>query len=147
MASGGLVAPERGRLAMPRPGPIERLRKICLALPDATEKEAWGEPTFRVRGKMFVMYANNHHNDGRVAAWCKAPLGFQSMMVADAPKRFFVPPYVGGNGWVGLRLDLDVDWKEVASVVEQAYRTALEKPGRAARSRKPRAARGSRQSF
>ncbi len=141
MASSSLVAPERGRLAMPRPDPLDRLRKICLALPDATEKEAWGEPTFRVRGRMFAMYANNHHDDGRIAVWCKAPLGYQSMMIGVAPKRFFVPPYVGVNGWVGVRLDLEVDWKEVAGVVEQGYRMALEKPARATRSRKSRAAR------
>jgi hypothetical protein len=115
---------------------------MCLALPDVAEKDAWGEPTFRVRGRMFAMYANNHHNDGRIAVWCKAPLGFQSMMVEQAPERFFVPPYVGVNGWVGVRLDLDVDWKEVASVVEQAHRMAAEKPpARAARSRKSKAAR------
>jgi hypothetical protein len=142
MVSGGLVAPERGRVAMPRPGPIDKLRKICLALPDATEKAAWGEPTFRVRGKMFAMFANNHHNDGRIAVWCKAPLGFQNMMVAEAPARFFVPPYVGVNGWVGVRLDLDVDWKEVGSVVEQAYRMASAKPARSTRSRKSGSARG-----
>ncbi|HZC45477.1 MAG TPA: MmcQ/YjbR family DNA-binding protein [Candidatus Acidoferrum sp.] len=126
---------------MPRSNPIDRLRKICLALPDATEKEAWGEPTFRVRGKMFAMFDNNHHDAGRIAVWCKAPLGFQSMMVAEAPKRFFVPPYVGVNGWVGVRLDLDVDWKEVAGVVEQAYRMASEKPAARSRSKTSKAAR------
>ncbi|WP_423956169.1 MmcQ/YjbR family DNA-binding protein [Candidatus Binatus sp.] len=135
----------RTRVAMPRPSPIDRLRKICLALPDATEKQAWGEPTFRVRGRMFAMYANNHHGDGRIAVWCKAPLGFQSMIVGVAPKRFFVPPYVGVNGWVGVRLDLEVDWKEVASVVEQGYQMAAEKPPpRATRSKKSRAAPGVR---
>jgi hypothetical protein len=126
---------------MPRSSPIDRLRKICLALRDATEKEAWGEPTFRVCGRMFAMYTNNHHNDGRVAVWCKAPLGFQSMMVGVAPKRFFVPPYVGVNGWVGVRLDVEVDWKEVASVVEQGYRMAAEKPPTRSRSKKSRVAR------
>ena len=126
---------------MPRPAPIERLRKICLALPDATEKEAWGEPTFRVRDKMFAMYDNNHHNAGRIAVWCKAPLGYQSMMIEQAPERFFVPPYVGVNGWVGVRLDVDVDWKEVAGVVNQAYRMASEKPARTPRPRKVRPAR------
>jgi hypothetical protein len=144
MVSDGVLAPERRRIAMPRPNPIEKLRKICLALPDATEKEAWGEPTWRVGGKMFAMYDNNHHDAGRIAVWCKAPIGFQSMMVEQAPRRFFVPPYVGVNGWVGVRLDLDVDWKEVASVVNQAYRTASEKPSRVARtmsSSKPKAAR------
>ena len=144
MASDGVVTPERRCLAMPRPGPVEKLRKICLALPDAVEKEAWGEPTWRVGGKMFAMYDNNHHDAGRIAVWCKAPLGFLSMMVEQAPRRFFVPPYVGANGWVGVRLDVDVDWKEVAGVVNQAYRMALEKPSRTSRitgSRKPKAAR------
>jgi hypothetical protein len=126
--------------------PIDKLREICLALPDATEKEAWGEPTFRVRGRMFAMYANNHHDDGRIAVWCKAPLGYQSMMAGVAPKRFFVPPYVGVNGWVGVRLDLDVDWKEVAGVVEQAWRMASEKPARSARSKKRAAPAGSSKS-
>ena len=129
---------------MPRSNPIDKLRKICLALPDATEKEAWGEPTWRVGGKMFAMFDNNHHDAGRIAVWCKAPIGFQSMMVERAPHRFFVPPYVGVNGWVGVRLDLDVDWNEIASVVNQAYRMASEKPSRTSRtirSRKPRAAR------
>ena len=141
MVSGGLVTPERGRIAMPRSAPIEKLRKICLALPEVVEKEAWGEPTFRVRGRMFAMYDNNHHDAGRIAVWCKAPLGFQSMMVAEAPERFFVPPYVGVNGWVGARLDLDVDWKEIAGVVQQAYRTAVEKPPVRSRAKKSSAAR------
>ena len=142
MASGGFFTSERDRLAMPRTSPIDKLRKLCLALPGATEKEAWGTPTFRVQGKMFAMFVNNHHNDGRIAVWCKAPLGFQSMMVAEAPTRFFVPPYVGVNGWAGMRLDLEVDWKEVASVIGQAYQTATEKPrARATRSKSSKAAR------
>jgi hypothetical protein len=122
---------------MPRVDPINRLRKIVLALPNVIEKEAWGGPTFRAPGGMFVMYANNHHNDGRIAIWCKAPLGYQGSMVEIAPERFFVPPYVGANGWVGLRLDHDVDWAEVASVVEQAYKMCAEKskPRRAVRPR------------
>jgi hypothetical protein len=141
MASSGLVTSERGRIAMPRSAPIGKLRKICLALPDVVEKEAWGEPTFRVRGRMFAMYDNNHHDAGRIAVWCKAPLGFQSMMVAEAPERFFVPPYVGANGWVGVRLDLDVDWKEIAGVVQQAHRVAVEKPPVRSRAKKSSAAR------
>ena len=141
MVSGGLVAPERGRIAMPRSAPIDKLRKICLALPDVVEKEAWGEPTFRVRGRMFAMYDNNHHDAGRIAVWCKAPLGFQSMMVAEAPERFFVPPYVGVNGWVGVRLDLDVDWKEIAGVVQQGYRMAADKPPVRSRAKKSSAVR------
>jgi hypothetical protein len=113
------------------------LRKIVLALPTVIEKEAWGEPTFRAPGGMFVMYTNNHHNDGRIAIWCKAPLGYQATMVSVAPERFFVPPYMGVSGWVGLRLDLDVDWDEVKSVVGQAYEMSREKtkPRRIARPR------------
>ncbi len=126
---------------MPRPAPIDKLRKICLALPDVVEKEAWGEPTFRVRGRMFAMYDNNHHDAGRIAVWCKAPLGFQSMIVVEAPERFFVPPYVGVNGWVGVRLDLDVDWKEIAGVVQQGYRMAVEKPPVRSRAKKSSAVR------
>ena len=121
----------------PRVEPIEGVRKIALALPDVFEKEAWGEPTFRAPGGMFAMFSNNHHNDGNIAILCKAPLGYQAEMVRIAPERFYVPPYVGVNGWVGLRLDVDVDWDEVAGVIEQAYKMCAEKslPRRALRNR------------
>ena len=112
---------------MTRRNPLPRLRTICLALPEATEKIAWGEPTFRVRGKLFAMFANNHHGDGRVAIWLAAPEGVQRDVVAVDPKRFFVPPYVGPKGWVGIRLDGDVDWKEVAGIVVDAYRITAPK--------------------
>jgi hypothetical protein len=86
---------------------LERVRRLCLALPEATEKEAWGEPTFRVRTKLFAMYAQagNHHGDGQNAVWCKAPLGVQEMLVSANPGRYFVPPYVGPSGWIGIALD------------------------------------------
>jgi hypothetical protein len=103
-------------------GPLQYLRAICLALPEATEKTAWGEPTFRVRDKMFAMYTDNHHRDGRVALWCKAPEGAQEILVGAAPTRFFVPPYVGHKGWIGVRLDIEVDWNEVAEHVKESYR-------------------------
>jgi len=85
------------------PGPLARLRKLCLALPEAHEVEAWGEPTFRVRNKLFAMYADaeNHHGAGRPAVWCKAGPGNQALMVKSDPDRFFVPPYVGPSGWIG----------------------------------------------
>src|SRR5213596_1583121 len=88
---------------MPR-SPLDRLRKLCLELPEAHEAEAWGEPTFRVRNKLFAMYAaaGNHHGGGRPAVWCKAADGNQGLMVRAAPHRFFVPPYVGPSGWVGV---------------------------------------------
>jgi len=96
----------------------ERLHKICLALPGAEEKEAWGDPTFRVRGKIFAM---EKRGDGRVSVWCKAPAGSQLVLVGADPERFFVPPYVGHKGWVGMRLDTDPDWDEVAAFVRRSF--------------------------
>jgi hypothetical protein len=109
--------------------PITRLRKLCLALPEAHEVEAWGEPTFRVRNKMFAMYADaaNHHGNGRPAVWLKAALGDQAAMVGAAPKCFFVPPYVGPSGWVGIWLDDAVDWSDVTDLLRDAYRLVAPK--------------------
>ena len=105
------------------PRPLARLRKICLALPEAHEVEAWGEPTFRVRNKLFAMYASsgNHHGAGRHAVWCKAAPGNQQLMVRAQPDRFFVPPYVGPSGWVGVYLDADTDWSDVADLMRDSY--------------------------
>lgn len=106
----------------PPEDPLGRLRAICLALPDATERLSHGEPTWFVQGKKtFVTYADHHHDD-RLAFWCAAPDGAQAEMVAAEPDRFFVPPYVGGRGWLGVRLDVAVDWDEIAEIVKQAYR-------------------------
>ena len=106
------------------PSPLARLRKICLALPEAHEVEAWGEPTFRVRNKLFAMYANadNHHGGGRPSVCCKAAPGNQSVMIRANPERFFVPPYVGPSGWIGIRLDGKPDWNEVAELMRDAHR-------------------------
>ena len=90
--------------------PLAGVRAICLALPEAEEKEAWGMPTFRVRGKLFAHFADNHHGDGRVALWLKAAAGAQALLVEAGPERFFVPAYVGPRGWVGARVDGEVDW-------------------------------------
>ena len=99
--------------------PIDRLRAVCLELPEAAEKEAWGDPTFRVRDKIFAMVKVG---DGRVSLWCKAPPGSQAVLVGADPELFFVPPYVGHKGWVGMRLDRNPDWREVAIVVARSYR-------------------------
>jgi hypothetical protein len=109
--------------------PLLRLRKICLALPGAHEVTAWGEPTFRVKNKLFAMYANagNHHGAGRPAVWCKAGPGNQELMVRTDPARFFVPPYVGPSGWVGVYLDGKVDWKGVAELMRDAWRLTAPK--------------------
>jgi hypothetical protein len=113
---------------MPR-RPLTRLRALCLALPEAHEVEAWGEPTFRVRNKIFAMYASSgtHHGGGRAAVWCKAAAANQSLMVRAAPQRFFVPPYVGPSGWVGVYLDEGVDWAEVGDLLRDAYRLTAPK--------------------
>jgi predicted DNA-binding protein (MmcQ/YjbR family) len=104
--------------------PIDCLRAMCLALPEATEQEAWGDPTFRVRGKIFAM---EKRGDGRISVWCKAPPGGQAVLVGADPERFFAPPYVGPKGWVGMRLDSAPDWDEVAKLVQRSYRLVAPK--------------------
>jgi hypothetical protein len=102
---------------------LPRLRQICLALPEVEERMSHGEPAWFVRGKkQFVTYADRHHDD-RVAFWCAAPEGIQRILVESQPDRFFVPPYVGGRGWVGCYLDVEVDWDELEEVVADAYLT------------------------
>jgi hypothetical protein len=101
---------------------LARLRKICLALPEATERLSHGAPTFFVRGKRaFLMVLTDHHGDGRFAIWCATADGMQRMLVEADPERFFVPPYVGHRGWLGLRLDRGLDWDELAGIAEDAY--------------------------
>ena len=97
----------------------DRLRAVCLALPEAAEKEAWGDPTFRVHDRIFAMVKTG---DGRVSVWCKAPAGSQQVLVGADPETFFVPPYVGHKGWVGMRLDNGPDWDEVAVFARRSYR-------------------------
>jgi hypothetical protein len=107
--------------------PLEALRRLCLALPETTERPSHGEPTWFVRGKKtFVTYADHHHDD-RLAFWCAAPPGVQEALVASNPEQFFVPPYVGGRGWLGVRLDVPVDWDEIAELVADAYRAVAPK--------------------
>ncbi|HEX2094588.1 MAG TPA: MmcQ/YjbR family DNA-binding protein [Longimicrobiaceae bacterium] len=99
---------------------LARVRRICLALPEAWEKEAWGEPTFRVKKRLFAMYDNHHHGSGHIALWCNAPLGVQEHLVRSEPEKYFVPPYVGVNGWIGIVLDR-VDDAELEAQVVQSY--------------------------
>jgi hypothetical protein len=104
--------------------PLDRLREICLALPEAVEKETWGEATFRVRDKIFVVAGAG---DSGVSMSCKAPPGVQEMLVGADPQRFFRPAYVGHRGWVGVRLDAKTDWDQVADLVEESYRMTAPK--------------------
>ena len=97
---------------------LGRLRAICLALPEAIERETWDIPTFRVREKIFTMFTA----DGCTPAfWCKAPPGAQTILIEADPTRFFRPPYVGRHGWIGVRLHCAVDWKEVADLQSRSY--------------------------
>jgi predicted DNA-binding protein (MmcQ/YjbR family) len=102
-------------------GPVERLRSICLALPETAEKVAWGEPTWRVKGRLFAQLDNHHHGADHLAVWLPAPLGEQESMIFLNPARFFRPPYVGQRGWVGVRIDRRPNWRLIAAVVKQAY--------------------------
>jgi hypothetical protein len=99
---------------------LERLRRICLALPEAEEQITWGHPTFRVRGRIFATYGDDAaEHPARVTF--KAPPGVQAMLVEAAPERFFVPPYVGSKGWVGIRLEAVEDWSEVEDLVRRSW--------------------------
>jgi hypothetical protein len=101
---------------------LEKLRELCLALPETSERLSHGAPTFFVRQKhAFLMVMTNHHADGRFALWCAAPEGIQKLLVDAGPERFFVPPYVGHRGWLGVRLDRGLRWDEVAGIAEDAY--------------------------
>jgi predicted DNA-binding protein (MmcQ/YjbR family) len=111
-----------GRVIHARPdAPVERVRAICMALPGATERLSHGEAAwFAPGGRQFVTMSDHHHDD-RLALWCAAPDGAQADLVRAAPDRFFVPPYVGTRGWLGIYLDVPVDWDEVAILVRQGY--------------------------
>ncbi len=101
---------------------LKRIRKLCLALPETSERLSHGAPTFFVRGKKaFLMVLTNHHGDGRFAIWCAAAPGMQQLLVDADPERFFVPPYVGPRGWLGVRLEGELDWNELAGIAEDAY--------------------------
>ncbi|SHL24468.1 hypothetical protein SAMN05443637_12237 [Pseudonocardia thermophila] len=112
------------------PDPLPRLRELCLALPETTEKISHGEPTWFVR-KAFVVYSDHHHGDPRTAFWCAAPPGAQEALVAARPQVYFRPPYVGHRGWLGVNLDAlgtgELDWAEIAEVVTDAYREVAPK--------------------
>lgn len=100
---------------------LQRVRRICTALPEVTEKLSHGEPTFFVRKKVFAMFANNHHNDGHLAVWLPVPPGMQTMLIEASPEKFFKPPYVGVRGWVGVEL-AQVSNDELTYHLQTAYR-------------------------
>ena len=99
----------------------DALREICLSLPEVEERSGHGMPDYRVRNKTFAMMAANHHGDGRIAVWLHAPTGAQHMHVEGEPEHYFVPPYVGPRGWLGVHLDRGNDWYSIAQRVREAY--------------------------
>lgn len=103
---------------------LARLRTLCRSLADMTEVEAWGEPTFRVKGKMFAMFASpdTHHGDGRTAVWIMAEADERDLLVRAAPAQYFVPPYQGKSGWIGVYLDEQTDWEELDGLLREGHR-------------------------
>jgi hypothetical protein len=100
---------------------LQRVRQICNTLPETEERLSHGEPTFFVRKRVFAMFANNHHNDGRVAVWLPAPPGLQEVLIQSAPETFFKPPYVGVRGWIGIELERIND-EDLAFYIRDGWR-------------------------
>jgi len=102
--------------------PLARVRRLCLGFPQAVEKESWGAPNFTAgpKGKMFAIYSDDHHGDGRVAVWLPAQPGKQEVLVSGEPKRFFKPPYCGPRGWIGVILAL-IDDEELMTHLREAF--------------------------
>lgn len=116
-----MSAAERERL-------LGRVRKICLSFPETSERLSHGEPAFFYRERRsFLNMDTDHHGSGHYAFWCAAPLGAQDTLVRSNADRFFVPPYVGYRGWVGVRLDRRADWDEIAGIIADAYQTVARK--------------------
>ena len=104
------------------PDRLRRLRAICLSMPESSEKETWGDPTWRVRAQIFAMQKGNYEG-GRPSVWLKAPKGIQGPLVRSDPQRFFVPGYVGRKGWIGVFLDgPSVDWEAVRNLIHVSYK-------------------------
>jgi hypothetical protein len=102
---------------------VERIRTICMALPEVTEKTSHGTPSFFVRKQFLMLWPNGHHDHQFPHLWCAAPPGAQAELIETEPERFFRPPYVGPRGWIGVRMDRDVDWDEIAALCRDAYLT------------------------
>lgn len=107
---------------------LDKVRTLCLSFPGTSERISHGAPTFFVNEKKsFVQYHNNHHGDGKIALWCAAPSGVQAMLVEAEPDIYYVPAYVGHLGWIGVRLDREAKWVDIAGVIGSAYMTRAPK--------------------
>lgn len=111
---------------------FEQIKSLCLSFPGTSERMSHGGPTFFIDDKSsFVQYRVNHHGDGRIALWCSAPSGVQSTLVESDAEIYFIPPYVGHRGWIGMRLDRHAEWEEIANVIGDAYLSKAPKKYRA----------------
>jgi hypothetical protein len=111
-----------------RQAALERIRRLCLALPETSERPSHGAPSFFVREKKcFLMVLDDHHGDGIFGIWCAAPPGNQELLASADSDRFFRPPYVGHRGWLGVRFNDGVDWDELVGIVEDAFATVAPK--------------------
>jgi len=97
------------------------VRDLCLAFPEAWETLSHGAPEYRIGKRTFATLASNHHGDGRLAPWLPAQEGAQEQLTLVEPEHFFVPPYVGPKGWLGVHLDRGLSWPGIAELVRQAY--------------------------
>src|SRR3989442_15633698 len=117
---------EKGRKSDIGAEHLQRVRRICAAMPESMEKLSHGEPTFFVRKKVFAMFANNHHNDGHIAVWIPVPPGLQPLLIKNSPETFFKPPYVGVRGSVGIELEQISD-EELAAHIREAWQMVVPK--------------------
>jgi hypothetical protein len=131
--------PRKAREKSSSRDPVERLRQICLSLPETTEVEAWGEPTFRVKGKIFAMHASasTHHGAGRESVWILSVSLEQDLVLRARPDRYFKPPYVGPSGWIGAYLDRNPPWSEIEELLRDAWRRRAPKKLQKADPRAP----------
>ena len=107
---------------------FDQVRAFALALPETNERVSHGMPSFFIRDKkLFCSCVDDHHGDGVFGLWVAAAPGVQEELVGQEPERFYRPPYVGHRGWVGVRLDVDVDWGEIGQILEDAYRQVAPK--------------------
>jgi hypothetical protein len=118
---------------------LDRVRRICMALPETTEKISHGEPTFFVRKRVYCMFSNNHHNDGHVAVTVPTPPGYQASLIRTSPDKYYYPPYVGGAGWIGIELDRISD-EDLGQHLLEAWRMIEEKQRKRTRGNIPRRA-------
>ena len=107
---------------------LARVRRVCAALPEVTERPSHGSPAWFVRDKKTIaMFVDDHHGDGILGIWCAAPPGVQEQMIDEDPDVFFRPPYVGGRGWIGVRLSRTVTNGELRAILEDAFRVVAPK--------------------